>query len=264
MKEIYLQIGGFVIQMCFIRDEETLIFVDYFYALIKHYYKNFIIERKPLQIDYVVEVTYHKKFQILQKRNQKEIFINFYKQIRKRKIRTYYHISAMQLEIIIRNIVQELLLAHEGFLIHGSGIKIKNRAYLFLGASGAGKSTLAKLLSPQGIPIADDTLILRRENKNYFCYSTATVEKNFWVHKNAQRIPLEKIFFIQKAAIDKVSSVRDKEEIIHLMSKQIFSEYGYTHKNFPHIITFVNDFHEFYYLYFSLKKPKKLMAFILE
>jgi len=57
--------------------------------------------------------------------------------------------------------------------IHGSGVRHKNRGYLFTGSSGKGKSTLACLFSEAGAGVIhDDRLIIRKRDNKYIMYNT--------------------------------------------------------------------------------------------
>jgi len=64
--------------------------------------------------------------------------------------------------------LDQLLLMHyfagrRGVLVHGAGLKLGKRIYLFAGASGAGKSTFSELLARAGLGtvLSDERMIVR-------------------------------------------------------------------------------------------------------
>ncbi|MEZ5071061.1 MAG: hypothetical protein R2751_08850 [Bacteroidales bacterium] len=60
-----------------------------------------------------------------------------------------------------------------GLLVHGSGVMLNGRGFLFLGRSGAGKSTMAHLWVRCGAEIIhDDRLLLRKEGNQWIAHST--------------------------------------------------------------------------------------------
>jgi hypothetical protein len=263
-EKLFITIGGFIIKFEFIKNEEVKDFIEYFILLIKHYYKNFIIKENSFIADYSIEVIYHKKFQVLQSKKDKGIFINFYQQVGSKKIKTYYHVSAMQLEIIIRSILYNLLLKNDGFILHSSAVNIDNKAYVFLGNSGAGKSTIASFLASVGVPLGDDTTIIRREKDSYYCYSSAAVEKNFWNLKNPRKVSLAKVFFIKKSKSHGVTVIKNKEEIVRLLNKQVYIEGENLHFHFRQMLKMINSFSKFYFLEFSLTESPNLLRSIIQ
>ena len=54
----------------------------------------------------------------------------------------------------------------DSVMLHGVGIKDRERGYMFLGLSGSGKSTIAKLSSGKEI-ISDDGLIVERDRSGF-------------------------------------------------------------------------------------------------
>src|SRR5712692_2638871 len=71
------------------------------------------------------------------------------------------------LENFLRVMTASFIVTRGGFLLHGSGVVRKGRAYIFFGPSGAGKTTITAL-SPADTILSDDlTLVVRREDGGY-------------------------------------------------------------------------------------------------
>ena len=66
-----------------------------------------------------------------------------------------------QPENFLRLAFSRLALAHDGLLLHASGLIIDGRGYVFFGHSGAGKSTVAGLAPPGCTLLSDDLVLLR-------------------------------------------------------------------------------------------------------
>jgi hypothetical protein len=251
-EKLYLYISGFIIEISFREYGEAFSLINYFIASTKMFYKNFIINN-PVKIDYRLEVIYRKVFKTLQSKTNELFFINFYEELSSKKCRTFYHISGIQLQVIIRKITHDLLLKHDGFILHASAVRKDNKAYIFLGDSGAGKSTIMTLLSPKFTPMGDDTIIIRKQKGRYYCYSTLAIEKNSWFPKDSDRIPLDKVFFLRKSKLNTATQLIRKEKIIALLGKQVYSDIDDLGSQFPNMTNFVNSFDRFYRLDFVLK-----------
>lgn len=62
---------------------------------------------------------------------------------------------------------------NKDIFIHGSGIRLDERGYLFTGPSGKGKTTIAGLFRDRGAEVMhDDRLILRKKDNKIFMYNT--------------------------------------------------------------------------------------------
>jgi hypothetical protein len=100
-----------------------------------------------------------------------------------------------------------LLSQGRGILAHSCGIDNNGKGMLFVGESGAGKSTLSNLWKDKKevTVLSDDRIIVRK------------VEGRFWIYgspwhgdANAcspERAPLEKIFFLKHAKMNKVKRI---------------------------------------------------------
>ena len=100
-----------------------------------------------------------------------------------------------------------LLSQGRGILTHSCGIDNNGQGMLFAGESGAGKSTLSNLWKDKkGVTVlSDDRIIVRKMGGRFWMYGTP------W-HGDAkacspEKVPLEKIFFLRHAKINKVKKI---------------------------------------------------------
>lgn len=114
-------------------------------------------------------------------------------------------------EILIIN----LLAKGRGVMVHAFGVMNTDNGLLFAGTAGAGKSTMARLWKSQmangkwqneGVSmLSDDRIIIRKKDKRFWIYGTP------W-HGDSkvcspERAPLEKIFFLKHAKVNKVEEI---------------------------------------------------------
>lgn len=256
---VYLKIAGFVIQIRFFLTDENLSYEEGFIDKVKDYYQAFLLNKKQLKSDYIVEVVYEHSFRVIINKSKKDTFIHFYKQLNKKRIRTFYHLSGSQLQILIRKITHDLLVEAKGFILHASASRVRRSAVLFLGESGAGKSTTMKILSSKFHPLGDDSIIIKKEKTSFYCYCSSAHERNDWFFKSYEKNKLRAICFIKKS--DKTSKVKiiSKQEAIRMMGKQMFSEKEDVSKQMENLVYFVQGFNHFYNLEISLNQKEELM-----
>ena len=106
-------------------------------------------------------------------------------------------------ELLIINLLSQ----GRGVLIHSCGIYNNEKGMLFAGESGAGKSTLSNLWKDKKdvAVLSDDRIIVRRMEGRFWIYGTP------W-HGDAkvcspEKAPLEKIFFLKHAKMNKVERI---------------------------------------------------------
>lgn len=259
MSAIYLTIAGFNIKINFQKINWVWL-RDKLQKEIEKHYQGFINNDFKKSFDYQINFIQREFLKILFKQGE-GYFVNFCRLLNKNTIETYYQISLIQLELIINKILQELLSKNKGFVFHASANLINNRASLFLAPSGGGKSTIMTLLSKKFLPLAGDTVIIKKEKKQYYIYQTPFSEKDHWLKKNKERYPLGKIFFIKKAPYFKVKPIINKKIALDLILKQFWTNEMELKKQITHVLSFVGGFKEFYYLYFA-KDQQKLINFI--
>jgi hypothetical protein len=100
-----------------------------------------------------------------------------------------------------------LLSQGKGLLTHSCGIDNNGKGILFAGESGAGKSTLSNLWKDKKdvTVLSDDRIIVRKMGGRFWMYGTP------W-HGDAkvcspEKAPLEKIFFLKHAKMNKVKRI---------------------------------------------------------
>ena len=113
-----------------------------------------------------------------------------------------------------------------------------------------------KLLSDIYPPLADDSIIIRQEDQ-FCCYQTHFIEKESWIKKCSDRYEIHRIFFLHKSDHFQIKKAINKEYIIRQIMKQLclqkrdqFDEY------IKYVFQLVNDYSNFYDMYFTKEKSK--------
>jgi len=258
-KSIFLNIAGFSIQIN-LKPTEWDFAINLKAKEIKRYWGGFII-KNPKRINFKINFIERSYLEVYFNKKEKKQYLGFFEEKNKKEINTFYQISIFQFQIILRRAIS-ILLAGNGFILHGSASNIKGKAYLFTGNNGAGKSTIMKLLNPEYQALADDTIIIKKENKQYFLYQTPFIEKEWWVKKNSQKLPLERVYFLKKETYFKEEKINDKTLLFEKIIKQFWTENDeFISKKTTLIYQFTHKFNYFYNLSLA-KNKKKLLDFI--
>lgn len=245
---LYLKIAGFTIAVYFKKGKEKH-YIDKIYRQIKHSFENFL-ETDPKKIDFTIEIidSHVHVFSFLSKKSYD--FILILRHFKNNRFVTFSHISLPQFETIILKVLSMLLLK-KGFFLHGSAVAHDNEVFIFTGKSGAGKSTIMRLLSKKFFPIADDSLIIKKEGDDYFAYQTPFTEKAKWIKRGKERYRIKRIFFLKKAKFIKTKEIRNTQLIIRKIFKQFFTERKYLMEQSKLLFDFINHNVKFYYFYFN-------------
>ena len=75
-------------------------------------------------------------------------------------------------DTFVRLTYSSLLLKHNGFLLHASGVISRGKGYIFTGISGAGKTTIAEASKRCGIILSDEILAVRKIGKVWKLFGT--------------------------------------------------------------------------------------------
>lgn len=67
-EKLYLSIAGFIIELSFIKQEDSLNFINRFIALTRDFYKNFLIDYNSQSIDYRIKIIYDRVFFYIKKK----------------------------------------------------------------------------------------------------------------------------------------------------------------------------------------------------
>lgn len=226
-----------------------------------NYYDGFIVNEAPKKIDYKINFIDKKTLEIISRFKEKKTFINFYQEEKNGDITTFYQISISQFQLVIRDVLEKLLTKNKGFIFHASASNVKGRAYIFLGRPGAGKSTVMKLLNERFPSLADDSVIIRKENKSYSLYQTPFIEKENWVKKRHGDFPIKKIFFLRKANYFKMEKISNKDFLLKKIIQQFWTEENHLKRQIKYVMRFVAEFNNFYFLYFA-KEAEGLIKLI--
>jgi len=173
-----------------------------------------------------------------------------------------YNINVYIFQYLLRNIIQDYFEKNKnGFFLHCSGICIDNNAYLFLGPQGSGKSTIVKILRDIALPLADDSGVIVKEENNFYFYQTPFIEKT-WFKKSTKRFHINKIFFIKKAKFFKSKHLIDRNKILSLFIKQLWTDKKRLNIQVQLLMQLIKSFNQIYELYFPKNKEVVLSWFI--
>lgn len=120
-------------------------------------------------------------------------------------------------------LMQALPRQHDGLLIHGAGVVLNGRGYLFAGPSGAGKTTIADLARDEGEVLSDENVAVRLTPDGAILFSTP-----FWGHstppEQVQRInrfvPLAGIYLLSHAPAFSLTPLRPAEAVAALLQTE--------------------------------------------
>lgn len=102
-----------------------------------------------------------------------------------------------------------LLADRGGIILHGSGLILKEKGYLFVGHSDAGKTTLVKIFQDHAKILNDDRMIVRKENGRFYLYGTPWHGEFSLVAPD--RVPLEAILFLNQAKDNRIERIEGLE-----------------------------------------------------
>jgi hypothetical protein len=250
---LYLSIAGFILKIHF-KEWDWEFASNILRRAIKKHYKGFILQTERKKIDFQITIVETEKF-YFSKRKNGDGFINFF-HLGGKRIITYYQISILQFQIIIRQILLILLSRNNGFILHGSANIISNKASLYLGKSGAGKSTVMKLLKDYFPPTADDTLILRRMNGKWGFFQSPFIEKEHWIKKNKKGYQIKGIFFLKKAKCYKIVKITNKPYVLKRICTQLWTLDEIGEKQLKETMRFISEFDAYYILHFGKRKKR--------
>lgn len=252
----YFDIAGFSIEIVYGKAQDTFA---------KRRIKRDILDllhgfivTKPNTIDYKIEFIDLGYIPAIYKPKKKDTYSLFYRQAAG-KIVAYYYISIFQFQSLLQSILLRLLNKHDGFMIHCSAAIIDEKAHVFFGVSGAGKSTIIKLLHKNYLAIADDQLIVRKQNNHYFCYPSPYREKVTWILKNSNRFPLEAVYFLNKSSDFHIDKIKSIHPIVKLILNQVYTDHELKKGQVSIAMNFIFKFSGFYSIYFA-KNQKKLLT----
>ena len=250
--KLSLQIAGFIIQLVFLKKESFPLHNNLKNQIVKHY-KGFIVEPKKQRLSYRIIFKALDDINIFHKNSKG--FLHFYEKISNKNIITYYHISFNQFQIILKEILAQLIHT-KGFIIHASAIKANNKAVMFLGDSGAGKSTVVNILRKTYQVLADDIVIIKKENNNFYLYQTPFIEKAIWIQKTNNKFNIERIFLLNKSPISRVEDINNENNKFQKIYKQFWANEKHIKEHISLLFQFISKHPQFNELYFSKNKTQ--------
>lgn len=261
MSSFYLKIAGITIAFKLHPTNVTGVAEKFFEKEIKYFYGGFLI-KNPKKVDYYVDFIQKNTLEVLSKTNKKSVYIILYREISKRKIESYYHLSGDQFEILIRTIIQKFISKEGGIILHASSSEVKNRAQIFLGKSGTGKSTIVRILEKYSKPLSDDSIILKKDTKSFIFYQTPFTEKNPNIKKSLAKYDLGNFFILKKSNTNYVKKITGSKAIFNHLLKQLLTEKEDSGLQVNTLSELASKIDSIYYLYFSLKNPREVLKLI--
>jgi len=253
VETIYLNIAGFNIQINFKSIEW-----EFAYRIKKNeinkYWKGFIISR-PKKTDYTINFVGENHIKTINKIKERTQYILFYKKNSNKILTVNYLISIFHFQILLRQVINDLLSQHNGFILHASSNLVNNYATIFLAPSGGGKSTIMKLLSKKYQPLADDTVFIRKEFNKYYLYQTPFIEKESWIIKNNNKYLLNKIYLLNKSSKYLITKIVDNETKIDKIFQQFWTDKNSYSKQTRTIIRLILN-NNFYNIFFGVNSDK--------
>lgn len=256
-KNIYLKIAGFLIRIR-LHETEDIFLQEKLYKDINIYYKGFIVSQKKNLSHYNINFIKKKKYPVIMQNGS--MYINFFSNDKKRNITCLYDVGIMHFQLLLREVLQNLLSKYGGFMLHASANNMNGEAIFFPAKQGSGKSTVMSLLHDKYPALADDTVIIRKENGKFFLYQTPFVETNHWVQKEHKKYPIGAIFFLRKSHRYAITKVIDHMYIVDRLAKQIrlYEEYRVAHMK--QLLEFLKTI-DCYTLFFGKDKERLLELF---
>lgn len=259
MGKIYLSIAGFNI-LCRMEESEQTYHRNRFLDMVEKDYGEFVVD-KPKKVDFtmIINSTNMTSMEIRENTNNKNVKNHmvclFHVDEKRHVLSTHNPLGNFDLESIVNQVVYQYLLPHnKGFVLHGSSVRYKDKAFINEGRRGAGKSTTAQLLKGLCEVFSDDSIVVRKYKNRFYAYQPFFHEKNYNFERTNKDYKIEKIFFIRKSKKNYLEEIKNKNLILNKILKQVFTYPDGINIQFPLLTDFVNTA-DFYYLY--VRKDEK-------
>jgi serine kinase of HPr protein (carbohydrate metabolism regulator) len=256
-EELFLQVVGLNIRVIFF-PAKLEYFKKKFIKGIKNYYQGFIISTAPKKIDLTIKVyeqiSPEMFFTKIKGADGDQNFVKIFEQRSEKRVVTFYHAGLFYFQFILIVFLQRNL--DKALIFHASAIDYHGQAVVFVGEDGAGKSTIIRILGKDHVVLAEDEVLIKKERQNYHLYQIPFSEQCSPMYKkNRNQYPVRKLFILKKANYYKIEKIKDQEEIISKLLKQLISP----RKNLRTALRMLGDLltkTEIYYLYFRKKKEQ--------
>ncbi|MFH1074492.1 MAG: hypothetical protein V1752_05325 [Candidatus Firestonebacteria bacterium] len=109
-------------------------------------------------------------------------------------------------DTFVRLAYSSLLLKHNGFLLHASGVVSRGKGYIFTGISGAGKTTIAEVSKRRGVVLSDEIVAVRKTGKSWKLFGTPFMGLMKGGGKN-KAIKNPKLLFLRQASKNALKTI---------------------------------------------------------
>ena len=184
-------------------------------------------------------------------------YFSYWYNIHGSTVATTYNIGPVQLIHLISVLFRDSIHKKSAFLLHSSAVIKNDKALLFTGPTGIGKSTASNLLKYK---LADDLVAVKEVETSYDVYTDPYFEKDI-IKRDLNGYKTGAVYFLKRLNTFSVEKIKDKSEILQLLTSQLFTRKKYLKSQFKLLTSFVNNFDSFYYLSF-LKDKERFNAFI--
>jgi len=217
-RSIYFQAAGFNIKIEFAKSKRLIANDRLREALIKQL-SGFMIESKGIVFDFTIKVVYCPE--LLFGRTTKVIYAPIFNQLQTNKAEISYYNSLDHFNSALLEILNQLLIKHNGFILHASACVFQGKPLIFLGKTNNGKSTVVQLLLPEAKILADDHLLVRRIKNDYNFFQSPLIERNPYPKFGLINYRIDSLYLLQKSKCCETKKVASKDYLAKLLPKLV-------------------------------------------
>lgn len=261
-ENLYLKVAGLTIKLVFF-PIDNIHLRETFVESVKRDFAGFISKKSSPDTALTIEFREGIDVEIIFRKQEKTYYYETIRFEGKNTVVSYYRIGPALFSFVLKQLLLRVLGDHDCFMLHTSSVLIDGKAFLFMANSGGGKSTIMKFLTHKYQSLADDSVIIRRENSRFYLYQTPMVEKEWWIKKTSDRYEIGGLYFINKAKFFEEREIATgSEKLMKLMNQLLVSDLP-SKKPVKHLMKFVREFPGIRNLYFA-KDREKLLKFFSE
>lgn len=152
-----------------------------------------------------------------------------------------YHDGEIRVSSPVCYPLDQILLMHHlsgrsGVIVHGAGISINSKGYVFAGRSGAGKSTITGILNSAGCSdiLSDDRVIVRDIEDTVRVFGTPWPGEGGYASNS--NVPLSGIFLLTKGEQNSITEINRRNAVERLLP--VLSIPWYDKESLSGILTF--------------------------
>ncbi|QQS44430.1 hypothetical protein IPM65_02415 [Candidatus Roizmanbacteria bacterium] len=219
---------------------------------ISTFYKMEIVRNFKKKPDFTIYYVADEEYRFVKQQIRKGTSINYFLEtfsIGEDSAKIHYHVSIAQFQFFLKLILQSILGSRKGFILHSSGITDDQHAFLFLGPNGIGKSTIVDNLSQKYRPYADDMVIVRKIEREWYAFQLP-LEKKRYKKIPDSKMPIRALFYLSQSKKTKLQKISSTEASKKLLDQLIRN--GLTKKNITYLFEFLA-----FVDHYILETPKK-------